>query len=512
MSTQKSSVIIGAGIGGLAAACLLAKAGWSVTVVEKNGQLGGRAGSFKAGGFSFDSGPSWMLMVDVFEHFFDLLGEDIHRHLKLQRLAPGYRVFYKASGQKVDIYSDAAKASDTFEALEAGAGGLLEQYLAKSEYEYNVAKERFMYKNYTSVRDFLTPRMLTEGRKLNVLSNMHREAGKYFKSPELQKILEFPALFLGSRPDKTPALFGILNHALLNQGVYYPMGGIYKIVEALENIANKHGVRFKLGTPVKKIAVEQGKATGVLTTGGQTLNADLVINNTGLHYAETQLLEPKYRTKPEKYWSKCTVAPSALLMYLGIKGKLPTLNHHNLLFSKNWQQNFDQIFTTVQGSTLYSGFPEDPSFYVCCSSKTDPSVAPEDHENLFVLVPVAPGIQYTQKDLDRLARTVLATMEKEMDIPDLRRRIVYKKLFGGKDFMERFNSYRGSALGLSHTLGQTAAFRPSNINKNVKNLYHVGADTNPGIGIPPTLISAELMYKRLVHDKSSGPLSPDKLL
>ncbi len=516
MKQSNSAIIIGAGVGGLGSACLLAKSGWDVTIIEKNEQLGGRVGLLEEKGFRFDSGASWYLMPDVFEHFFELLGEDINKHLELKRLSPSFRVFYKGLYKlrpcTVDVHSNIDIDVETFEALEPGAGDLLRKYLNKTEYEYGIAKDRFMYKNYDSMRDFLTREMLSEGRKLNVLSNMHKEAGKYFKSPYLQKILEFPAMFLGSRPDRTPALFGIMNHAILGQGVYYPMGGMYKVVEALERIARKHNVKFSLNAPVSKIVVEQGKAVGVTLKSSKQLRADIIISNAGLYHTETALLEQKYRTMKESYWKKRVTAPSALLLYLGIKGKLPTLSHHNLLFNPHWKQNFDQILPTppFQGGSLERGFPSDPSFYVCNPSKSDTSVAPMGHENLFVLVPLASGMSYTTRQLETFSEDVLETIEKEMSIPDLRQRIVYQKLFSVKDFAERFNSYQGSALGLSHTLRQTAIFRPNNISKKVKNLYYVGADTNPGIGIPPALISAELMYKRLVGDNSTGPLRPNQ--
>lgn len=501
MKLGKSAIVIGAGIGGLGSACLLAKAGWAVTVVEKNEQPGGRVGLIETGGFKFDSGPSWFLMKDVYEHFFELLGEDLNQHLRLQKLTPSYRVFYKGSGKQVDIYSESKKAAAVFEELEPGGGRQLRQYLDQAAGQYRVAKDRFMYKNYDSARDFLTPEMLVDGQKLNVLSNMHSQIIKQFKNSEARKLLEFPALFVGTAPSRTPALYGVLNHALFD-GVYYPAGGMYEIVKALVKIAEDCGVKFRLNSPLSKIIVKNGRASGVEMANGKRQMANLVISNADMHHTETKLLEPKYRTKSAQYWQKRTLAPSALLIYLGLKGKLPSLAHHNLLFCEDWRRNFKEIF---DGKLC----PADPSFYVCCPSKTDVSVAPKGHENLFVLVPIPSGFKYTAGELETFADKILATMESEMNVPDLRQKIVYKQLFAVKDFAERYNSYQGSALGLSHTLRQTAAFRPNNVNKKVKGLYYVGAGTNPGIGIPPALISAELMYKRIIGDKTSGPLSPE---
>ena len=523
--SNKSAIIIGSGFGGLGSACLLAKAGYDVTVLEKNEMVGGRASVFsvaknrygkwavlpekktpgrKPNSFKFDMGPSWYLMPDVFEHFFELIGEDVHKYLNLKKLSPSYRIFYKDEDKQVDIYSDLKKDLKTVEKIESGAGAALTQYLDQAGYQYGVAKDRFMYKNYDSIRDFFTKEMAVEGRKLSVLSNMDKHVRKYFKTDAMQKIMQYPLVFLGSSPYNTPAIYNIMSHIDFNMGVYYPQGGIYEIVKALESIARKHGVKFKLKTPVKKILVEHGKAVGVRLANGKELRADIVISNADIHHTEQQLLDEQYRTKSKRYWSKRTLAPSALIMYLGVKGKLPNLTHHNLLFSKDWKHNFAEIFDKPQ-------WPSDPSLYVCNPSKTDPSVAPDGHENLFVLVPIAPGLTYTTKELKKYADKILKTMETEMNMPDLRDNIVFQRLFSVKDFADRYNSLQGTALGLAHTLKQTAVFRPNNISKKVKNLYYVGAGTNPGIGMPITLISAELMYKRLTGDKTSGPLKRKQL-
>ncbi|MDZ7786377.1 MAG: phytoene desaturase family protein [Candidatus Saccharibacteria bacterium] len=524
MSTNKpTALIVGAGFGGLGAACLLSKAGYNVTVVEKNEMVGGRAslfhvtknryGTWKVTGskprkntpqFRFDMGPSWYLMPDVFEHFFNLLGEDVNELLDLRKLSPSYRIFYKDENKQVDIYSDLQKDLPTVEALEAGAGEALKRYLDQSKYQYEVAKDRFMYKNYDSIKDFFTREMAVEGRKLSVLRTMDKYVSKYFKTDEMRKIMQYPLVFLGSSPYNTPAIYNIMSHIDFNMGVYYPQGGIYTIVEKLRSIAQKNGTKFLLNAPVKKIIVKKGSAKGVRLQDGAVFSADIVISNADTKFTEQKLLEPKYRTKSKKYWQKRTLAPSALIMYLGVKGKLPSLKHHNLLFSQDWKQNFTEIFDKPQ-------WPSDPSLYVCNPSKTDPSVAPKDHENLFVLVPVAPGLSYSQKELEKYADKTLRTMESEMNLPHLRDKIVFQRLFSVKDFTARYNAQEGTALGLAHTLKQTAIFRPNNISKKVKNLYYVGAGTNPGIGMPITLISAELLYKRLVGDSSAGPLTKDQI-
>lgn len=497
------AIIIGSGMGGLGSACLLTKAGWDVTVLEKNDQIGGRVFSFEADGFKFDGGASWLLMVDVFEHFFELLGEDLHKHLKLKRLSPSYRVFYKDTFLKADINSDLVQDAKTFEQLESGSAQAVARYLAQAAYVYETAKDRFMYKNYDSIRDFMTPEMITKGSRLKVFSPMSRRVHKYFKSDAMRKLMLYPAVFLGNSPYTTPGLFNLMNHVILNQGVYYPMGGMYELVKALQSIAEGYGAKFWVNSPVQKIIVKDGKAAGVLLENGNELRADIVIGNADIHHTETELLDKNYRTKSMRYWKKRTMAPSALLMYLGVKGEIPELTHHNLLFCKDWKLNFKETFDKPR-------WPKDPSLYVCKSSETDPSVAPRGHENLFVLVPIASDLKYDQKLLDHFADKVLETIEKHMYVKGLRERIVYKKLYCVKDFESQFNSYKGSAFGLAHTLRQTAIGRPNNINPKVKGLYYVGAGTNPGIGLPTCLISAELMYKRLIGDKSAGPLQPIK--
>lgn len=504
MSGRKA-IIIGSGIGGLGSACLLAKAGWDVKVLEKNEQTGGRAGVFEAKGFRFDMGPSWYLMPDVFEHFFELLGENVHDHLTLQKLKPSYRVFYKDTFLKADIYSDLEKDIKTIEQLEAGAGPNFRRYLDQAGYQYEIAKKRFMYKNYDTFRDFLTLEMAREGRKFKVLQSMDKHVRKHFKTAAMQKLVQYPLVFLGSNPYNTPAIYKIMSHIDFTMGVYYPMGGMYEVVKSLQNIAEKNGAIFRVNSGIRQIIVKNAKASGVILEDGQELMADIVISNADIHHTETALLKPPYRTKNERYWKSRTMAPSALIMYLGIKGKIPELTHHNLLFSKDWKQNFKEIFNRPR-------WPKDPSLYVCMPSKTDPNVAPDGHENLFVLVPIAPGLKYDEVLLEDYAEKILKTIEKDMYVKDLRERIVYKKFFSVKDFESRFNSYRGSALGFAHTLRQTAIFRPNNISSKVSDLYYVGAGTNPGIGMPICLISAELMYKRLISDKSAGSLKPEQIV
>lgn len=497
--TGKKVVIIGSGFGGLGTACLLAKAGADVTVLEKNDQFGGRAGIFEANGYRFDMGPSWYLMPDVFEQFFSLMGEDVHDHLDLKQLGPSYRIFFKDTDKVVDIHSDLEKDGPTIDALEPGASDRLKDYLRRAEFQYETARDRFMYKNYDTIFDFFTWEIMTEGRKLSVFSNMQKYVERFFSSDEMQKIVQYPLVFLGSSPYNTPALYNIMSHIDFNMGVYYPQGGIYEIIRALVAIAKKHGAKFESSAEVQEIIVNDGKTTGVKLADGRKIAADIVVSNADIHHTEMELLGEGSRTYKKKYWEKRTLSPSAFILYLGVDGKIPSLTHHNLVFSKDWKKNFGEIFDNPT-------WPDDPSFYVCAPSVTDPSVAPEGKENLFVLVPIAPGLEYDDDFIASYKEKVLKIMEEEMDIPNLLKRIEYERVFCVKDFEERYNSFQGSALGLAHTFMQTAIFRPDTKSKKVDGLYYVGGNTNPGIGMPICLISAQLVYKRLTGDKSSGPL------
>ena len=497
---SQTAIIIGGGIGGLATAAMLAKAGYKVTLIEKNAKLGGRANFFSAEGFSFDMGPSWYLMPDVFERFFTLMGERVSDHLSLQRLDPSYRIAFRNTDKVIDMTSDVKRDSKTFETLEAGSGTALQTYLDTSKHQYDIAINHFMYKNYDTVFDFINKETMVEGRKLHVFEKMHNYVSRYFKTDMTQKIMEYQLVFLGSSPFDTPALYNIMSHIDFNMGVFYPKGGIYSIITALENIGRKHGVTYLTSSAAASITIQAGRATGVVLEDGTSLSADLVVSNADIHHTEMKLLPARARSHSEAYWNKRTLAPSAFIMYLGIKGKIPSLVHHNLSFCEDWKKNFSEIFDNPQ-------LPDDPSYYVCAPSVTDPTVAPEGHENLFVLVPVASGIMPSESELEAYGTKILALLAKDFKIPDLQERIVFQRNYTSKDFVSDYNALGGSALGLAHTIKQTAIFRPNNVSSKVKNLYYVGANTNPGIGMPICLISAELVYKRITGDKSSGPLT-----
>lgn len=497
---MKHAVIIGGGIGGLGAACLLSKKGFRVTLLDEHDQVGGRARVFEEGGFRFDMGPSWYLMPDVFSHFFELMEERVEDHLELTRLSPSYRIYFKDEDQSLDIDSDVSCTEALFEQFEQGAGAVFKEYLKRSGEQYAIAKQSFMYRNYASLRDLLSKDFLTHGRKLYAFSTMDRYVKKFFSSPILQKILQYQLVFLGSSPYKTPALYSIMNFIDFSMGVFYPKGGIHAIPRALLALAQKHGTHVRMNSRVQQIIVAEGKATGVVLEGGERIKADLVISNADVAYTDTNLLPSEYRMHADAYWKSRTLAPSAFILYLGVDGTLPSLTHHTLLFSKDWKKNFGELFDTPS-------LPSDPSLYVCNPSKTDNAVAPIGKENLFVLVPVGAGVSYTAEALDAYQDHILGILERDLHIPNLKSRIEVCTRYTPEGFVRDYHSLGGSALGLAHTLTQTAFFRPDNGHKKVKDLWYVGAGTNPGIGMPTCLISAELVYKRIMSIKHSAPLS-----
>lgn len=499
---MKNAIIIGSGIGGLATAGILGKAGYKVTVFEKNEQVGGRASVLKEKGYTFDMGPSWYLMPEIFENYFNLLGEKVEDYLDLVKLSPSYRIFFKDNGRfkdPIDVFSDIKKTLEIFEVIEPGCSENFKQFLKESEFKYDVSLKSFLYQNYDSVLDFINEDSIKYGYKLNIFKKMQKYVEKYFKTPELQKIMQYTLVFLGSSPYNTPAIYSLMTHVDFNGGVFFPMGGMYSLVEAMEKVAKKNEVEFVVNTPVKQILVKDGKAFGVELEDGQIFEADIVISNADMEHTETKLLPAEFQTYDQKYWDKKVVAPSGFIMYLGIDKELPMLKHHSFIFAEDWKQGFAEIFDNPQT-------PTDPSIYICNPNKTDPSLAPAGKENLFILVPIAAGLSYSEEQKEAFGQKILETLSKELGVPDLIEKVEYKKYFTPEDFIERYHSIRGTALGLAHTLFQTGYFRPNNVSKKVENLYYVGQNTNPGIGVPMCIISGELVYKRIIGDKSNSAL------
>ncbi|MEO5950012.1 MAG: phytoene desaturase family protein [Candidatus Saccharimonadales bacterium] len=493
-------IIIGAGIGGIATANLLAKAGYDVAIYEKNSQPGGRAGKMIVDGFTFDTGPSWYLMPEVFAHYFSLFEKSIEEELDLVRLSPAYKVFFE-NNTPITITGDSKTDTETFETIEAGAGAKLSTYIDKSNDIYQLSLKHFLYTNFSSYRDFMKPDILQKSHVMAglAITPIDKYVSRFVSDQRLRQILEYPMVFLGSSPFSAPAIYSLMSALDFREGVFYPRGGLYTIIEHLVSIGKKLDVTYHYDSPVKQIKVSHQAAAGVILSDGTHVDADIVISNADLHFTETQLLQPKYQSYPARYWNKKESAPSALLMYLGLKGELSELEHHNLFFVDDWKQNFEDIFGNKK-------LPYPASLYICKPSATDTSVAPKGYENVFVLVPLPSGVSVAKKDMDGLADKYLSLIEKITGVSDLRSRIVVKKLFGPNDFVNKFNAWQGTALGPSHILRQSAMFRTPNKSRKLKNLYYVGGSTAPGIGLPMCLIGAELIYKRLAGDKIGGPI------
>ena len=485
-------IIIGAGIGGLATANLLAQDGHDVHIYEQAKTPGGRAGQLKSKGFTFDTGPSWYLMPEVFDRYFNLVGTSTKKHLTLKKLTPAYKVFYE-KGDALTVTGSLKKDAATFDAIEPGAGAALQRYLANSEKLYRLSLSSFLYQNFTHPREFINRTTLRHGATMldMAFTPLHRYITRFVKSPRLQQLLEYPAVFLGTSPYKAPALYSLMSALDFKEGVYYPVGTMHSVVAALHTIGKEKGVHYHFNTPVQHINTTNGAATGITLVNGKTLPADIVISNADLHYTETSLLSEADQSYPETYWRKKEASPSALLMFLGIKGKIPEFEHHTLLFVDDWKKNFADIYDAGTA-------PKNASLYISKTSASD-TTAPKGHENIFVLVPLPAGKNFTAKQTEALASRYLAQIKRTTGV-DLTARTVTRRLFSPNEFGSTYNSWQNSMLGPSHILGQSAFFRTPNKSKRVKNLYYTGAGTVPGVGVPMCLIGAELVQQRIAKD------------
>jgi len=488
---NKKIIIVGSGFGGLSAAALLAKDGNDVTLFEKNDHPGGRASVWKKDGFTFDMGPSWYLMPDVFEKFFADFGKKPEDYMELVRLDPSYRVFFDKDDY-VDISADLEKNLDLFEKLEPGAKEKMKEYLEVSKYEYDVAMRDFIYKDYKHLTDFFKLKIIIEGIKLHMFEKLDSFAHRYFKSEKIRKILEYTIVFLGGSPYDSPALYSLMSHVDFNMGVYFPKGGMAKLADSMYKLAKEQGVKFKFNEPVEKINVENDVAKSV-KTNKKTYNADLVVVNADYPWAEKNLLDKKYRSYSDKYWYKRKIAPSAYLLFLGLDKQIKKFEHHNLYFHPNWVEHFDDIFKDPK-------WPENFSYYVSCISKTDPKAAPKGSENVFVLIPVAPGLKDDEKTREKYYNLTIEHMEK-LAGENLRDHVVVKRIFAHSDFSDRYNAFKGTALGLAHTLRQTAIFRAKQKSKKVGNLYYTGHYNHPGIGVPMVIICSQILRDTLKENK-----------
>ncbi len=487
---NKKVIVIGAGFSGLAAASVLAQDGFDVTVLEKNNTPGGRARKFAENGFTFDMGPSWYWMPDVFDKFFALFGKTTQDYYKLQRLDPSYR-FYFGKDEIVDVPATFSEIVDIFEKEEPGAGDKLIRFLKEAEYKYKISMSKFVYKPSLSVLEFVRPEILASVFKLHMFRSFDSHLKQYFKSPRLRQMLEFPILFLGGTAKSTPALYSLMNYGDIKLGTWYPVGGMYKVVEGMVELATSLGVKFIYNSPVEKLEVKNGKISSVHAAGKQ-YEAPYVLASADYQYVEENLLPTEYRAYSKKYWDSRILSPASLIFYLGIDKKLNGIEHHTLFFDQDFSKHADAIYEKP-------GWPENPSLYFSCTSITDPTVAPEGMENLFVLIPVAPGLEDTEEIREKYFHIILERF-KHLTGQDISENIVFKRSYAHADFENDYNAFKGNAYGLANTLLQTAFLKPKMKSKKVKNLFYTGQLTVPGPGVPPALISGEMAAKLIIKD------------
>jgi len=489
----KKAIVIGSGFAGLSAASFLAKAGWEVEVLEKHDQPGGRCRHFKTEGFSFDMGPSWYWMPDVFDRYFGCFGKKVSDYYELIRLEPSYRIYWEQN--QMDVPSDYAALKKMFDQLEPGAGEQLDAFMAEAEYKYRVGVNKLVFKPGQSLFEFLDKELIAGLFRLDVFNNIKSHIGKFFKHPQLRQMMEFPVLFLGALPENTPALYSLMNYADVKLGTWFPRGGMYKIVEGMHKLAVEQGVTFHFNHNVSSIIVENGMAKTVVADNGKQFHADVVIGGADYHFMETKLLEKQYRSYSEGYWDKRVMAPGCLIYYVGINTKIPNLPHHSLFFDVPFDEHAAEIYTHPE-------WPRDPLFYMSATSVTDPTQAPEGSENLFFLIPVAAGLDGDDEITRDRYFNILSERLKERTGVDIRNHVVFKRSYAYADFVSDYNAFKGNAYGLANTLMQTAILKPSCKSKKVKNLYYTGQLTVPGPGVPPSLISGEVVAKLV--DKENG--------
>lgn len=461
----------------------MARQGADVTVIEKHPTPGGRARQLQAAGFTFDMGPSWYWMPEVFERYFAAFGKRREDLYTLHRLDPSYRVYWK--NEATDIPAGVPALIQLFESIEAGAGKKLELFLREAAFKYQTGMEKLVYKPGLSLMEFADPDFLKGVIKLDVFTSMKKHVQKFFKNPQLRQLLEFPVLFLGALPSDIPALYSLMNYADMEGGTWYPEGGIYSVVKAMHQTALELGVEFHFSEEVQKIDVSGSKAAAVITDKGRH-EADAIIVAADYHHAETSWLEPRYRTYSESYWQKRVMAPSCLLYYVGINKKLPGIPHHALFFDTDFDTHAAEIYEKPQ-------WPGDPMFYASTVSVTDPGAAPEGCENLFLLVPVAAGLTGDTTEIrEHYFNAILGRLEARIGT-SIRDHIIYNRSFAISDFINDYHAFKGNAYGLANTLLQTAILKPSCRSRKLSNLFYTGQLTVPGPGVPPSLISGELV-------------------
>ena len=489
LKTQKRVAVIGAGVSGLSAASALAAKGYRVSVFEKNDHLGGRLAQFNEGGFIFDMGPSWYWMPEILERYFNTYNYTSSDFYSLIKLDPGFQVIFKNSSV-LRIPEDWEELLTLFESIETGAADNLKKFMRGAEYKYKVGMNNLVYKPGLSFTELITPETVQGFFKLQVFSSFSRHVRKYFKDERLISLMEFPVLFLGAMPKETPALYSLMNYTGLRQGTYYPMGGFKKVADAMAHIAKENGAEFFVNEPVTSISPQEKEI--LVKSSTRSLHVDGLIAAADYHHVENRLLSPSFRNYTANYWEGRSFAPSCLLFYIGVDKKIPKLEHHNLFFDEDFNQHAEEIHIEPK-------WPTKPLFYVCCPSKTDPSVAPIGKENLFVLMPIAAGLEDDESIRQSYFDILMHRLEKFTGA-NVRMHIEFKRSYCVKDFKKDYNSFKGNAYGLANTLRQTAILKPKLKNKAIDSFYYAGQLTVPGPGVPPAVISGQVAAAELIKD------------
>ena len=481
--------VIGSGFAGISAAAYLAKQGYRVDVYEKNTDIGGRARQLTTPeGYVFDMGPSWYWMPEVFEKFFNDFGHKAADFYELQLLDPGFSVVF-GNDDILDIPADFEALCRLFESIESGSADKLRSFLTEAEYKYKVGIGKLVYKPGLSLLEFADAELVKGLFKLQVFTSFSSHVKKYFKDPRLIALMEFPVLFLGAMPEDTPALYSLMNYAGLKLGTWYPKGGFGKVITAMKEVAEKQGVKFHTNAAVTSLDVA-GKQVINLSTEKGKKDYDGIIAAADYHHVEEKLLAQPYRNYTENYWDNKVLAPSCLIFYLGVKTKVGRLNHHTLFFDEDLKKHSQEIYKDPK-------WPAKPLFYVCCPSVTDASVAPSGHENLFVLMPLAPDLKDPESIREEYFNLIMDRLEAYTGTA-IREYLDYKKSYCVSDFITDYNSYKGNAYGLANTLMQTANLKPSLKNKKIENLFYAGQLTVPGPGVPPSIISGNIAAQQLI--------------
>jgi phytoene desaturase len=494
---MKKITVIGSGVAGLSAASFLAKEGHDVTLLEKNDTIGGRARQFEAEGFVFDMGPSWYWMPDVFERFYQQFNHTTADFYELKRLDPSYRVYWKDDTFD-DVPANLEEFYAWFEKMEPGSGTKLDKFLKEASYKYEVGINDLVHKPSLSIFEFADARIAKGAFKMHLFSSFSKYIRKYFSHPKIIELLEFPVLFLGAMPKDTPALYSLMNYADIKLGTWYPMGGMHKIIEAFEKIAIEQGVKIIPNNEVQGFVLKNKNIVSTVNQNGMDVEADYVVS--GADYEHTdQTLAKGFSNYTKDYWNSRLMAPSSLLFYLGVDKEVPNLLHHNLFFDEDFNQHAVEIYKNPS-------WPSKPLFYACCPSKTDPTVAPKGKENIFLLVPLAPDLEDSEEMREKYYNMIMDRLEKKTG-ESIRDAVIYKRSYCLEDFKEDYHAYKGNAYGLANTLRQTAFLKPKLKSKKINNLYYTGQLTTPGPGVPPSIISGEVVAKEVLKAIAKNPVS-----